>query len=236
MYRGIEVPGLHTLWPIGEESFRVLVAARPARVPPSDTKDIWGQKSLVESRLDADQAVTHAVQIDAPSSDVWVWLSQMMRGGGMYGWPRLESLDCRSAEFLIDGIPPPREGDRVGEVFDLSGVSPNEGMIWRSRPGLTLLGFPVFELTVEYRLESLSSEQSCLSARTCIARRHSTALIRKHLLELLDCILSAHQLVHLKRLAETHGLSARASGPPATRHQAAGFFPAEVILHGHRLG
>lgn len=232
----IAVAGFHTLWPIGEESFRVLVTACPRRVPPSDVGEIWGRRLFDESSLDPDQAITHAVQIDAPSSTVWLWLSQMMRGGGMYAWPRLESSDCRSAEFLMDGLPPPREGDRVGEVFCLCAVSPNEEMIWRSRPGLTLLGFPVFELTVDYRLEPLSAEKTCLSARTCIARRHSSALIRRHLLEVLDRILSAHQLAHLKRLAETHGPSARQPKPSATRHQAAEFFPAKSIMHGHRLG
>lgn len=228
--------GLHTLWPIGEESLGVLVMARPKCVLPLDVADSRGQRSFAESSLDTDQAITHAVQIDAPSSAVWLWLSQMMRGGGTYGWPRLETSDCRSAQVLLDGLPPPRKGDRVGEVFVLGAVSPSERMIWRCCPGLTLLGFPVSGLSIDYRLESLSSEQSCLSARTRVVRRQLTAPIRRHLLELLDCILTAHQLVRLKRLAETSGMGPPASGPRAIRHQAAEFFPAEGIMRGHRRG
>ena len=111
------------------------------------------------------QEVTQTTDICAPSGRVWRWLAQMMRGAGLYGWPALESANCRSADYLLQDLPPPRVGDRVGDIFALVAVEPQAELVWQTCNGLQVLGLPLKHLTLDYRLTPLESHGVRLTTR-----------------------------------------------------------------------
>ena len=158
---------------------------------------------MVAARLDPTPgAGVYRVRIEAPPPAVWPWLCQMMRGGGLYGWPALESNGCRSSERLIDDVPPPRVGDRADELFVLCDVEPGRRLVWRAGPDLELLGFAIDELVIDYELCSIGYRSSSLTAYTTVAATGLTVPVKRHLLGVIGALLPQHQLARIKRLAE----------------------------------
>ena len=65
---------------------------------------------------------------------------------------------------------------------------------------------------------------SCLSAQTSLPGDQLTAPLRQHVLDLVDFLLPAHQLWHVKQLVEA-GDAAETTSVTPPRHQAAPFHP-----------
>ena len=167
--------------------------------------------------------------IAAGPETVWPWLAQMLRGAGPYGWPRLETTACRSAEHLLPGLPKVRVGDRVGDLFELAGVVSMQELVWRACPGLRVLDVSFDGLTLDYLVEKDKPQTSQLIVRMRALLPCVTAPLRRHISQVLDFILPLHQLTRIKNLAELIGSSrqvGKLSRPCSCRHQAAAFLAA----------
>ncbi|MGH7163162.1 MAG: hypothetical protein ACREID_06745 [Planctomycetota bacterium] len=216
---------LHSLWSIGEVSFRVLVQARFRRQPHGDLTDT--DIELVAGDApdeEAEDAVVRAVEIHAPKEEVWPWLAQMMRGAGMYGWRLLEGVDCRSSDSLLAGVPPPRVGDRVGDVLEVFAVEPPRRIAWRSIGRIHCLGVNLRAVMLEYLVQPAAPGHARLIASTRIRWSGVTAPIARHVLEVVDFALAAHQLSRIRSCAEGHREIAPSEPAPA-RYQACPFRP-----------
>ena len=169
------VLGLHALWPVGEKSFDVLIAARPSRAPGSPAlrhlsettgprlTDPTGARSSPRPPTDATiarQLVSRSICIGAPPTAVWPWLAQMMRGAGIYGWSKLETPECRSADTLIPDVGPPAVGDRVSDLLEVVAVEPGRALVWRCTRPLEIGRIAIEELELAYRLDPAGSDGS----------------------------------------------------------------------------
>ncbi len=201
------LPGIHSLWQIGEESFRILLDARFKRQPASDITDadVEAVTDTGDFAPGADHVQTRTITIAAPPERVWPWLTQMLRGGGVYGWRLLEHTSRPSLEHLIAGLPPPRVGDRAGQLFELSVVEPPRRLAWRSVGPLKCLGATVSMLTLSYLLHSGEPGQTRLVIRTQGSCTGVTQPIAHYVFEALDFVLAAHQAIRLKNCVERRG-------------------------------
>jgi hypothetical protein len=197
---------LRSIWDIGEESFRTLINARYRPVPAVNVTDdersqpMLGDPLLVVSMRRRMRAVDIAAGADA----VWPWLAQMMRGGGIYGWPALETNRCRSADYLLEVLAPPRVGDRLGDVLQVADVEPNREIVWHAPAGFELLGFQVQALTVDYRIEPGAAGRCRLVARLGALCEQLTSQVRGYLGEVVDFLLPAFQLDTIRRHVESY--------------------------------
>ncbi|MHC4082351.1 MAG: hypothetical protein ACYS15_11900 [Planctomycetota bacterium] len=187
---------LRALWDIGEESFRTLVNARYRPVPASGVTDEDRRLPMLGDALIArpSRVSMRVVEIDQDAEAVWPWLAQMMRGGGIYGWPALETARCRSADYLLDDLAPPRIGDRVDDVFELADVDAPMEIVWTAPAGLELVGLRVRALTIDYLLRPGSCGGCRLVVRTRGCCERLTSQVRGYLCELVDFLLPAHQV------------------------------------------
>ncbi len=230
---------LHTLWDISEESFRVLIsrglpASSPAAVANEDQRMTMLGDGLV---ADPTRCLMRTTQINTTVSEVWPWLSQMMRGAGVYGWPLLETPDCKSADFLLDGLPEPQAGDRIGDLFQIARLDPPRELVWKSVAELRMLGFSIAELTLDYLLQPASSGRCWIVVRLCGACEHLTIQIAHYLFGVIDFLLPASQLATMKKHVETYPRRLAVEDinrGRVKRHQAAEFHPGRgptVIIH-----
>lgn len=230
---------LHTLWDISEESFRVLIsrglpASSPAAVANEDQRVTMLGDGLVANPT---RILMRATQINATMSEVWPWLSQMMRGAGVYGWPLLETPDCKSADFLLDGLPEPQAGDRIGDLFQIARLDPPREVVWRSVAELRMLGFSLACLTLDYLLQPASRGRCRLVVRLCGGCDHLTSQITRYLFDVIDFLLPASQLATMKTHVETYPRRLAMEDinrGRVKRHQAAEFRPGRgptVIIH-----
>lgn len=223
------VAPLHTLWSISEVSFRVMVHGRFKRQPPADLTDADVQ--LVNEgggTPEVDESLMRAVDIDAPAEQVWPWLAQMMRGAGIYGWRLLETPECVSAEYLVEGTPSPRAGDRVGDLLELAEVEPGRRLLWRCTGKTSCMGVNIRKMTLDYRLQPSSPTTSRLLAHTTVCCSGVTVPIARHTLEVIEFVLPAHQIARVRALAETTKSLASTGGlvrPRHGSHQVAPFVP-----------
>ncbi len=148
------------------------------------------------------QEVTRSIAVFAPARTVWPWLAQMMRGAGMYGWPRLESDSCRSADCLLRELPPPQVGDRLGDVLELVTLDAQSELVWRARPGVGVLDFTIDDLTLDYQVCALGRKRSRLLARVRASCHLLTMQVCTHMVDVIDFALPYHQLLRIKELAE----------------------------------
>ncbi len=197
---------LHTLWDITEASFRVLVypwfgATLRGAVTNDDLhSDMLGDDIVA----DPARSVTRATNIDAAPEDVWPWLAQMMRGGGVYGWKSLETPEFRSADYLLSSLAAPEIGDHVGDVFEIARVNTPREIVWRALGGVDLLGLHLTALTLDYLLHCTADGRCRIVVRMRGSCRQLTSQVCSHLLEVLDSVLPASQLATLKDYIETY--------------------------------
>jgi hypothetical protein len=143
-------------------------------------------------------------EIEPEPHVVWPWLAQMMRGGGLYGWPALETARCRSADYLLDDLAPPRIGDRVGDVFEVADVDPPWEIVWTAPAGVEVMGFRVRALTMDYLLRPGGRGGARLLVRTRGCCERLTSQVRGYLCELVDFLLSAHQIETIRGHVESY--------------------------------
>jgi hypothetical protein len=177
----------------------------------------------------ADGVATRIVEIAAPAAAVWPWLAQLMRGAGIYGWQLLEMPGCRSADYLVEGLPEPHPGDRVADLLELALIDDSHEIVWRSLPEVALLNHAVSALTIDYLLEAIDPSRSRLIARVRAATPQLTQPIRCHLMHVLVSVLVEPQLATLKRCIESYRarlVRGDINRGAVRRHQAAPFRPA----------
>ncbi len=217
---------LHTLWDISEESFRTLVKARfrssPGAVAAADQLKI---QMLGDALVPGPtRTLMRATEIDAPPDRVWPWLHQMMRGGGVYGWPALETPHCQSADYLLSNLPAPQIGDRIGDVLEVVRVNSPREIVWHALGDIELFGFRLTALTLDYLLDSAARGRCRLVVRIQGSCNHLTSQICSYLFEVLDFVLAASQLATLKDHIETYewrSLIGDINRSRVKRHQAA---------------
>jgi hypothetical protein len=222
---------LRTLWDISDESFRSMLETqlgrRHAALPGEDvTPDEIAMPMPGDDLIPVpDRVQMRAINIEAPAHDVWPWLAQMMRGAGIYGWPRLESAACASAEHLISDIPPPRTGDRVGEVFEVIEVVPFRAIAWRSYHSISVLGLTLREMTLSYQISARGHSCSRLVVRQRCQLDHCANRLTRRFSNLIHFLLPCSQLWRIKELAEAASRDREESDPQANGqpHQAAPF-------------
>jgi hypothetical protein len=91
----------------------------------------------------ADGVSTRAIEVDAPTADVWPWLAQMgpsPRGGAYtYDWiENLLGLDMHSTDRVLPEFQHPEIGDTLGfgsSRMRLDRVDPGRVLAWRSEDG-----------------------------------------------------------------------------------------------------
>lgn len=228
---------LRTLWDINDESFRLMLGsqlgrrhvARPGEeVSPEELAQPMPGDELVAQ---PDHTPMRAENIHVPASEVWPWLAQMMRGAGIYGWPRLESAACASADRIIGDIPPPRVGDRIGNAFELVMVQPPQCVVWRNTSTITILGLTVRELTLCYQLKPFGDRSVRILARQRCRFSQPIDRLNRRFSNLIHFLLPCSQLRCIKFHAEaTAALEAAPLQPRNSeiRFQAAPFRPATV--------
>jgi hypothetical protein len=240
--RSRQAPGsLRNLWGIGQESFRTLISARYRPRPAGGATDAERRKPMLGDPVlvRPTRVIMRAADIGREADDVWPWLAQMMRGGGIYGWPALETPRCRSADSLLDGLAPPRVGDRVGDLLEVAILDPPREIVWHAPAGLELLGFEVRALALDYLLRPGPSGGCRLLVRMSGCCERLTSQVRGYLCELIDFLLPWHQVETIRGLAEAH---ARRPGPrrvdrdPAGRHQALDLEPGPGAAPGAPSG
>lgn len=229
-----QMSDLRTLWDISDESFRALLETHLGRryallpgeeVSPSELAAPMPGDELIPS---PDRMEMRATNIDVPVHDAWPWLAQMMRGAGIYGWPRLESTACSSADMIICDIPPPRVGDRVGDLFELAAIDPPQTIVWRSCQHISVLGLTMRELSLSYRLTPITPARSRLLARQrCLLDQKADRLARRFS-NLVHFLLPCSQLRCIKYHAEATAAMGTAKTTPVngSPHQAAPFHAA----------
>lgn len=195
---------LADIWGVPEATFRALVDARCARpqsrLPRTDVHDgaLAGDGLLPAAAT----TITRAVTIARPACAVWPWLAQLLRGGGVYGSPLLETPECHSAEYLLEDLPAPRAGDRIGDILTLVCVRPFRELVWSAAEGVELLGFRITGLTLDYALEPLGEAACVLRSRLRGVGENLTEPVEHYLFGVLDYLLCAPQLARIRALAE----------------------------------
>ncbi len=217
------------LWALGEDSFRILLEPRLARLrrpaSPVDRGSVPAEPLLPPSTAAAERVCPEAIA--APPARVWGALTRLMRGAGIHGLAALESPECRSCLDPHFRVAEPRLGDRVGEVLELVALDPGRALLWRSPGPIELLGHRLDRLWLAYRVCSPRRDWSRVIARARLEAAVSTRAVREHLLDALELALLGPQLEALRRLVE----ETRAAPPcTCTVHQAAAFVPAPAPI------
>jgi hypothetical protein len=175
------------------------------------------------------RTVMRAIDIAAAPEEVWPWLAQMLRGGGVYGWPVLETTKCSSADYLLTGLPEIGVGDRVGDVFEIARVDAPREIVWHAPGGLSLLAFGIPAMTLDYLLQPVRGQGSRLVVRMHCCCEQVTSQIRAYLCDVVDFLLPAPQLMTLRECVETYERRLGVGDikrDRVTRHQAAPFLAA----------
>ena len=110
----------------------------------------------------ADGVSTRAIDIEAPSVDVWPWLAQMgpsPRGGAYtYDWiENLLGLDMHSVDRVLPEFQHPQVGDTIklgSNRMRLELVEPRRALAWRSEDGNWLWTFVLEDRAGRTRLIS----------------------------------------------------------------------------------
>ncbi|MHC4910163.1 MAG: hypothetical protein ACYTF9_10625 [Planctomycetota bacterium] len=127
---------------------------------------------MLSDRLlaDADFVASFESRSTTSASRLWPWVAQAMRGGGIYGWNRLDGPTSRPSPWLLDGLPSPRVGDRLGDLFEICRLDRQAEIVWRNIRPLAFLDSMIHDLTLDYRVEAIRSGGARLAARIrCVA-------------------------------------------------------------------
>jgi hypothetical protein len=151
------------LWGISDESFEVLASTLS---PPSESSES-AHATMLGDRLhpDVDFVATFESRSKASASRLWPWVAQAMRDGGIYGWNRLDSPISRPADRLLDGLPSPCVGDRLGDLLEICRLDRHAEIVWRNVMPLTFLDSVIHHLTLDYRVDQVRSGGAKLVAR-----------------------------------------------------------------------
>lgn len=223
----------HELWTIEESSFRAMIEAK--RAACGRTSNISTSRST-RGVTDAfrvmcgdgfvpqpNEICTLSIPIDAPSDVVWRWLAQMMRGGGMYGWPALESASCRSSSRCLADLPPPLIGDRCGEVLEIVHVEHDREIVWQATAPIQVFDFVVESLTLDYLIEPIDESHSRLIVRKQCQCNSMTGQVRHYLCWIIEHALVIHQLKAVQSYAEREAkVSSTSIGKSRSRNAVAG--------------
>jgi hypothetical protein len=189
------------LWAISDDSFGILVSSLnlPAPSSAADDESMLGDRIIPE----ADFTATFEAETTAPPAVVWSWVAQAMRGAGMYGWRRLDGARSRSARHLVDGIPPPRVGDRLGGLFEICRLDRHNAIVWKNLGPMAFLESSILEATLEHQIEPTRPEGTRLTARLRCVINGSSRPIGTHAASVLAYILPRCQVSTLTQHAET---------------------------------
>jgi hypothetical protein len=218
------------LWGINEADLDSLIRksgdsgiSSPMRNVPTDQRlPMAGDRMLAG----ACRTATWGIELSAPAEVAWSWLTQLMRGGGMYGWPALETQDCHSATHLIKCVPAPRVGGQVHRALILASLEPGREIVWVAAEPLRILKHEIAGLTIDYLLEPLGPEFARLTARLRFTAPAMTEASTARIAEALELLFIRSQLTRLREYileSRRTGDGARTNG---TRHQHAEFKPA----------
>jgi hypothetical protein len=128
---------------------------------PDDRRPLPGDELRPHARLQ----MTHAIDIDAPPSQVWPWLLQM--GGqraGWYSWDRLDNGGKPSADHIIPELQHLERGQVIparpvgSDGFEVLEIHPGRALILGSRTEL-------FEGTWAFVLEPIGDDATHLITR-----------------------------------------------------------------------
>lgn len=208
---------LSGLWALSEDSLQALLA-RCCRCT----------RFAGASEFCTGWACERDIELALPVAEVWPWLAQVFRGAGSFCWPALESAERRSADYLLDDLPPPRLGDAWGRWLELEALEPGRRLCWRFRDECEVLGFTESGLRIEYRVEPRSASTCRVASSVRTAARHLTAPVSCYLRSTVDRILPAFQLVRIRASAESYGRRLPEGDINRSRvreHQVRGFMP-----------
>ncbi len=206
---------LHTLWPIAEDTFRVLMAnllLRPRH--PLATEEECRRPMLGDRWVPSpDFESTHGVDVAAPPEGVWRWVAQLLRNGRTYGWPKLERPAIRSGRMVLADLPAPCVGERAGGVFVLVAVDPGTELVWCSRGAVGVLGVRLDRITFDYQVLPNAGGSRVIGRHRCVSH-DATVPLRVHAFQVVDFILPGQQLANVKKLAESPQSGNGVAAPP----------------------
>lgn len=167
--------------------------------------------------------VQHAVTIDAPAEDVWVWLVQLGQDrAGFYSYDWLErafGLDIRN----VREVRPEWQTLRTGDVVRAAQPGYLGGLLGE-HPGWTVLALTPEKLLVlekwgTFALEPTTDEQTRLIIRSTMSNRESSVWASAANLlgfQLPHFIMQRRMMLTIKALAEEHYRSRMAEDPVRT--------------------
>jgi hypothetical protein len=197
------------LWEISDESFDVLRASLDISV---DTQPSLERQPLLGDRFISDPdfvSTWYGVSI-APVDGLWLWVSQMMRGAGMYGWDRLEGPGRRSCGRLLDGIPRPSLGDRLAGLLEICALEEGVEIVWKNIRTLVFEEASITEFTLDYTVDELQPVGSRLIGRIRCRLTGATKPVVEHAARTLSCILPRCQV---KTITEFAGIQHESGRP-----------------------
>jgi hypothetical protein len=225
---------LSELWGLEEATLDALILRAPSPpetegTRPSSTPRIaMGGDRLLAGTC---RSATREVELPATPEEVWPWVMQLMRGAGIYGWPALESPDCRSAAHLIADIPLPRLGDQVHRAFILASLEPQREIVWAASEPLRILKQDISGLTINYLIERIDARTTRLIARLRFTAPGMTDATAQRLASALELLLIRSQLSRIREcILKQKQDGDTLNGSNAQRHQHAEFRPAPVKL------
>jgi len=220
---------LHELWQLGEASFRAIVDAQMRRAAFSVRRlpPLKVEREPVAAEV-AEKTIAEAIH--ASPENVWPWLCQFLRGGGLYGAPMLEFTCPRSADRPLSALPPPRVGDRLGDVLSLTIVERGRRLCWRTLHGVTVCGHPLDWFELDFLVEPAGLGWTRLSGTVRGAGEELTDTVRNYALAIVALTLVGMPLATLRGQIETWPRRQAFAAPAALEcrsHQAVPFIPVE---------
>ncbi len=220
------------LWGISDASFDVLVGnlrIPVMRPPEAERAPMLGDRFVARPDF---VETCHAVSM-APPDVLWAWLVQTMRGGGIYGWQRLDAAQSRSSRALIKDTAPPAVGDRVDDMLEVCAIDHGVEIVWKSISPLSFLESSIAELSLDYKVERMRPVGARLIARVRCSIEASSQPIAKHAAETIAYILPRCQVSTIAEYATSQFercLLPLETAQNRSRFQHASFVPAE---NGH---